>query len=56
MDKLTWIPSASYSPFVTLFVASNPNFIARLVLAIMNTKHQRDCNINMAIYLNQLNQ
>ena len=56
MDELTCDPSASYSPSVTLVVASNPTLIARLVPASINTKQQRYFNIHMAIYLNHLNQ
>ena len=56
MEKLTCDPSASYSPYVTLVVASNPTFITKLVPASMNIKQQRDCNIQMDIYLNRLNQ
>ena len=52
MEKPTWGPSASYSPSVTLDIASNPTLITRLVPASMNTKHQRDFNIKMAIHLN----
>ena len=56
MEKPTWGPSASYSYFVTLAVASNPILIARLVPASTNTKKQRYYNMQMDIYLNQLNQ
>ena len=55
MEKPTWSPSASYSPSIALFVASDPTLIARLVPASMNTKQERDCNIQMAIYFNQFN-
>lgn len=54
--KITQIPSASYSPSVALFVASDTTLVARIVSASINTKQQRDCNIYMAIHFNQLNQ
>ena len=50
MEELTWSPSASYSPSFALVVASIPTLIARLDPASINTKQQRDCNIQMAIW------
>ena len=55
IEELTCDPSASYSPSVTLYVASNPTLIARLVPASINTKHQKDCNIHMPTYINHSN-
>ena len=55
MEKFTWSPSASYYPSFALVVASNATLIAKIVPVSINTKKQRDCNIQMSIYLNQLN-
>ena len=55
MEKPTWGPSTSYSPSVTLTVASNPTLTTRLVPASINTKKQRDCNIQMHIQVIHLN-
>ena len=56
MEKLTCDPCTSYSPSVSLVIASNTSLIARLVPTSINTKQQRDFNIHMAIHFNQLNQ
>ena len=55
IEELTCDPSSSYSPSLTLFVASNLTLIARLVPASINTKQQRYFNIQMPICLNHLN-
>ena len=55
IEEPTCDPSASYSPSIAFVVDSNATYIGRLVLANVNTKKQRDCNIQMPIYLNQLN-
>ena len=56
LEKLAWGPSALYSPSVALVVNLNPTCMVRLVPTSINTKQESDCNIQMPIHLNQLNQ
>ena len=56
IKKLTWSPSASKSPSIALVVASNPSQIAKIFPTRMNTKQQKDSNLQMPIQVIQLNQ